>query len=157
MIARIASIAFVLFAATSGYGKCQVDNSDQVKPVNPISEEEAINQLKGIYSNLQKNRDGTVRFVRFSKSSVTNEHVAKTAAFHNIDYLAVVTPKVTDSGLSHVGSLTNLEVFNLFSNNFDGAIPAAICSLRNEPGSLQDLSADCEKDNFSCHCCTRCF
>ena len=65
--------------------------------------------LRGIASNIQKNRDGTVRFVRFSRPVVKDEHLKHIAVFEQLDYLAVVTAAVTDEGLSHVAGLTNLD------------------------------------------------
>ena len=79
----------------------------------PPEQQTAIDALKGIPSNLQKNRDGTVRFVRFSKAIVTNEHVAHVAAFQDLDYLAVVVPSVTDDGLRCVEKLTKLDTLFL--------------------------------------------
>ncbi|MEO2015903.1 MAG: DUF1549 domain-containing protein [Fuerstiella sp.] len=79
----------------------------------PPKQQEAVDALNGITSNLQKNRDGTVRFVRFSKSVATDEHVAQIAAFEQLDYLAVVTPTVGDEGLAAVEGLTNLDTLFL--------------------------------------------
>ncbi len=75
----------------------------------PPEQEAAIKALQGIASNIQKNRDGTVRFVRFSKPVVIDEHLAQVVPFEQLDYLAVVTDKVTDAGLAHVAALTNLD------------------------------------------------
>ena len=86
---------------------------DSTVAETPPEQEAAITELRGITSNLQKNRDGTVRFVRFSKSVVTDEHVSQTTAFAQLDYLAVVTPGVTDAGLAHVGQLKNLDTLFL--------------------------------------------
>lgn len=115
MIFKIAAIISFLLAHSSAYGLPPQEVTENAESTKSLLEKEAeaINQIKGVYSNLQKNRDGTVRFVRFSKSIVTDKHVARTAAFRNIDYLAVVTAGVTDSGLAHVGSLTNLDTLFL--------------------------------------------
>ncbi|MDA0919248.1 MAG: DUF1553 domain-containing protein [Planctomycetota bacterium] len=91
----------------------------------PPEQEEAIKALRGWPSNLQKNRDGTVRFIRFSKAGVTDEHLAHVAAFRQLDYLAVVTPSVTDEGLKHVAGLTNLDTLFLSDSSLtDAAMPA---------------------------------
>ena len=95
----------------------------------PAVEDESLAALRGIASNIQKNRDGTVRFVRFSKPIVTDEHVAKTAAFANIDYLAVVTPRCTDAGLTHLGELTNLDSLVLSDSGITDATLKKIQSL----------------------------
>ena len=108
MLAKVAAIFLLLIAAT---GRAET----------PPEQEQAINELRGIPSNLQKNRDGTVRFVRFSKAIVTDEHVAKTAAFQQLDYLAVVTPNVTDKGLAHIGRLTNLDTLFLSDSGITDA------------------------------------
>lgn len=91
----------------------------------PAEQEEAIKALRGWTSNLQKNRDGTVRFIRFSKPAVKDEHLAHLPAFKQLDYLAVVTPSVTDEGLKHVAGLTNLDTLFLSDSSLtDAAMPA---------------------------------
>lgn len=91
----------------------------------PAEQEEAIKAIRGWPSNLQKNRDGTVRFIRFSKTGVKDEHLAHLPAFKQLDYLAVVTPSVTDEGLKHVASLTNLDTLFLSDSSLtDAAMPA---------------------------------
>lgn len=84
-----------------------------VRAETPAEQEAAVRELRGIASNIQKNRDGTVRFVRFSKPIVTDEHVTRIAAFRQLDYLAVVTPAVTDEGLRAVSGLTHLDTLLL--------------------------------------------
>jgi hypothetical protein len=75
----------------------------------PPDQQAAITALKGITSNLQKNRDGTVRFIRFSKKHVEDKHLDQIAVFQQLDYLAVLTPQVTDVGLANIEGLTNLD------------------------------------------------
>jgi hypothetical protein len=118
MPSRIATILFLLCVACSVWAD------------TPPDQAEAIEQLKGVPSNLQKNRDGTVRFVRFSKAIVTDEHVAKTAAFQQLDYLAVVTPNVTDAGLAHVGQLTNLDTLFLSDSSVTDATISRLAPLQ---------------------------
>ena len=84
-----------------------------VRGETPPEQAAAIKALRGHASNIQKNRDGTVRFVRFSKLFVRDFHLAHIPAFGQIDYLAVVTPHVTDDGLSHIRGLTNLDTLVL--------------------------------------------
>lgn len=79
----------------------------------PPEEAAAIKQLGGMASNIQKNRDGTVRFVRFSKALVRDKHVALIQAFTKLDYLAVVCPSVTDAGLACLDRLQNLDTLFL--------------------------------------------
>ncbi len=88
----------------------------------PLEQEaKAVAKLRGVASNIQTNRDGTVRFVRFSKPNVTDEAVAEVAAFKRIDYLAVVTPKVTDAGFQHIRDLTNLDTLLLEHSSITSA------------------------------------
>lgn len=91
----------------------------------PPDEEAAIQSLRGWTSNLQKNRDGTVRFIRFSKPGVTDDHLSHLPAFKRLDYLAVVTPSVTDEGLKHIAELTSLDTLFLSDSGLtDAAMPA---------------------------------
>jgi hypothetical protein len=97
----------------------------ELRAETPPEQEEAAKALRGWTSNLQKNRDGTVRFIRFSKAGVTDEHLARVPAFKQLDYLAVVTPSVTDEGLKHVAGLTNLDTLFLSDSSLtDVAMPA---------------------------------
>jgi hypothetical protein len=96
----------------------------------PADQQQAIDALKGLTANLQKNRDGTVRFVRFSKAAVTNEHVAHVAAFEHLDYLAVVTPTVGDSGLFAVEALSNLDTLFLSDSGVTDVTLARLSKLR---------------------------
>ncbi|MEO1995664.1 MAG: DUF1549 domain-containing protein, partial [Planctomycetaceae bacterium] len=79
----------------------------------PPQQQAAVDSIQRWASNIQKNRDGTVRFIRFSKPQVTDEHVAFVSRFPQLDYLAVVSPGVTDTGLAHIASLTNLDTLYL--------------------------------------------
>lgn len=91
----------------------------------PPEQEAAIKAIRGWASNLQKNRDGTVRFIRFSKSGVKDEILTHLPAFKQLDYLAVVTPSVTDEGLKHIASLTNLDTLYLSDSSLtDTAMPS---------------------------------
>lgn len=76
-------------------------------------EELAIRELRGIYTNLQQNKDGTVRLVRFSKPHVTAEKLAHLEQFHQLDYLALVCPHLGDEVLPHLQDLTNLDTLLL--------------------------------------------
>jgi len=68
-------------------------------------EEEAVQKIRRWTTNLQTNRDGTVRLIRMSKSGVKDEHLQHLPAFEKLDYLAVVCPEVTDVGLAAVETL----------------------------------------------------
>jgi hypothetical protein len=96
----------------------------------PVAQQQAVDDLKGITSNLQKNRDGTVRFVRFSKQVVTDKHVANIAAFEQLDYLAVVTPTVSDEGLAAVEFLTNLDTLFLSDSGASNLTLARLSHLQ---------------------------
>lgn len=95
----------------------------------PPEEEAAIKAIRGFASNVQKNRDGTVRFVRFSKRLVTDEHVSQVAAFKHIDYLAVVSPQVTDTGFAVIGGLKNLDTLYLSRSAITDKGLAAVAGL----------------------------
>jgi len=79
----------------------------------PHKQEQAVTAIRGRASNIQKNRDGTVRFVRFSKPLITDEDLAHISAFPQLDYLAVVSPGPTDTGLAHISGLLNLDTLYL--------------------------------------------
>lgn len=81
------------------------------------AEEAAIKAIRSFASNIQKNRDGSVRFVRFSKAVATDEHVRQVAAFSQLDYLAVVTPQISDDGLESLAQLKNLDTLCLAGAN----------------------------------------
>jgi hypothetical protein len=87
------------FAAPKTAEKAKVETPEQV----------ALKALRGMTTNVQFNKDGTVRLVRLSKPLVTDEKLALLKAFSNLDYLAVVCPKVTDAGFAHIAGLTNLD------------------------------------------------
>ena len=78
-------------------------------------EQEAVKALRRAATNIQFNKDETVRLVRLSKPSVTDDSLAHLKLFTEIDYLAVVCPQVTDAGLSNISGLANLDT--LFISN----------------------------------------
>lgn len=93
---------------------------EREKDLSDLSQEaKALQQLRGVTTNLQKNRDGTVRLIRFSKPHVTDAHLGVLPAFKRIDYLAIVHPKVTSQGISHVQHLTNLDTLLLSETQAD--------------------------------------
>jgi hypothetical protein len=85
----------------------------QLRAEDRLTEEEAVQALVRVRTNLQHHRDGTVRLVRFSRPKVTDEDLAPIAAFTNLEYLAVVCPLVTDAGLAPIARLTNLDTLLL--------------------------------------------
>ncbi|MEQ8853060.1 DUF1549 domain-containing protein [Gimesia sp.] len=84
-------------------------------------EELAIRELRGIFTNLQQNKDGTVRLVRFSKPHVTAEKLAHLEQFHQLDYLALVCPHLGDEVLPHLQDLTNLDTLLLSESKITDA------------------------------------
>ena len=58
----------------------------------PSAERELAAKLRGKATNIQFNKDGTVRLIRFSKPLVTDETLKSLQDFPKIDYLAVVCP-----------------------------------------------------------------
>ena len=95
----------------------------------PQAEQVAVRELRGIVSNIQFNRDGTVRFVRFSHAQVKNEHVQRVRAFTRLDYLAVVTPTVNDEGLDGIGELAQLDTLFLSDSGITDTTLTAVPSL----------------------------
>lgn len=92
----------------------QVVAAETDAPIEAQTPEElAIRELRGIYTNLQQNKDGTVRLVRFSKPHVTAEKLAHLEQFHQLDYLALVCPHLGDEVLPHLQDLTNLDTLLL--------------------------------------------
>lgn len=79
----------------------------------PEQEKDAVTAIRRFTTNMQFNRDGTVRLVRLSKPVVNDEALVPLRAFSQIDYLAIVCPEVTDAGLEHVRDLTNLDTLLL--------------------------------------------
>lgn len=92
-------------------------------------EELAIAGLRGVYTNLQRNKDGTVRLVRLSKSHVTPEKVAHLEQFHQLDYLALVCPQLGDEVLPHIRGLTNLDTLLLSDSRVTDAGLANLSGL----------------------------
>jgi len=107
-----------------------VATAASLRAETPPDQEAAATALRGVASNLQNNRDGTVRFVRFSKPIVTDEHFAHVAAFKQLDYLAVVTPTVSDEALGCIGGLTNLDTLFLSDSSVTDATLAKLTELQ---------------------------
>ena len=97
----------------------------------PPEQQAAIEAIGRWTSNIQKNRDGTVRFIRFSKPLVTDEHVAYVSQFPQLDYLAVISPNVTDAGLSHIAALTHLDTLYLSDTQLSDQGLPAVRGLKN--------------------------
>ncbi len=107
------------FLATSRLSRVRAQGADAAAAADfdADAEAEAIKSIRGWASNIQKNRNGSVRFVRFSKSKVENKHVASVSAFRRIDYLAVVTESVDDGGFEALQTLTNLDTLCLSNSS----------------------------------------
>lgn len=88
-------------------------------------EKASVRAMRGWASNIQFHRDsGRVRFVRFSRPHVTNQHLAPLAACTELRYLAVVTPQVSDEGLAHAAPLRQLESLLLSDSGMgDATLP----------------------------------
>jgi Leucine-rich repeat (LRR) protein len=129
----IGFVLIVAFAAAATSIGVQVAVAE-----TPPDELAAIKAMRGWASNIQKNRDGTVRFVRFSKTLVSDKHVANVAAFKQLDYLAVVSPDVTDVGLKSVENLTNLDTLFLSQTKLTNAGMKSLAKL----SKLEQLYVD---------------
>jgi len=103
----------------------------QIEPIGETPEDQAaaVTSLRGITSNLQKNRNGTVRFVRFSKAIVADKHLVHIRVFEQLDYLSVITDKVTDVGLANIAQLTNLDSLILTNTQATDTTAALIGKL----------------------------
>jgi hypothetical protein len=102
-IARLVAITLLVFACAP----------TALEAETPPEQMEAIKALSPVRSNIQLNRDGTVRFARFSKSVLSDEHLKHLRVFAQLDYLAIVTPTVSDEGISNIAALTNLDTLFL--------------------------------------------
>lgn len=118
----VLGIALLVWAASENHAVAQSD----ALGTTPPEQEEAIKAIRGWASNIQKNRDGTVRFIRFSKPRVTDEHLSHITVFKELDYLAVVTPAITDSGLANIKGLTNLDSLILSNTQASDATVAML-------------------------------
>ena len=99
----------------------------------------AIRDMRGWASNIQFHRDsGRVRFIRFSRPHVVDEHLRLLGVFDQLRYLAVVTPNVTDSGVAHAARLRQLEVLMLSDSGISDVTMPWIGAQRN----LQKLYLD---------------
>ena len=92
-------------------------NTFAVEVEEPVSaktpEQIAALSLRGFYTNLQHNKDGSVRLVRLSKPQVTLDKLEHLEQFLKLDYLAIVCPHIGDEGLVHIQHLTNLDTLML--------------------------------------------
>ena len=115
--------------ALSCFVVCSLSTNALAFQETPPEQQDAIKAIGGWASNLQKNRDGTVRFVRFSKTMVKDEHVAPVAKFAQLDYLAIVSPDVTDAGIAHAARLTNLDTLFLSHSQLSDEGMPSLASL----------------------------
>jgi hypothetical protein len=77
------------------------------------AEQQAVDALSRLRTNIQFNKDGTTRLLRLSKSVVTDEALTHLQHFRQLDYLAIVCPQITDANTNHIAGLTNLETLLL--------------------------------------------
>jgi hypothetical protein len=96
------------------------------------AEQQAVQQLRRFATNVQFNKDGTVRLMRLSKPIVSDEMLEHLQHLSHIDYLAIVCPQVTDAGIQHIRLLSNLDTLMLAES---GVTDAGLAHLR----SLQKL------------------
>lgn len=96
------------------------------------AQEKAALEFRGAATNVQYNRDKekTVRFVRLSKPTVTDDTLAILRKFPKLDYLSVVCPQVTDAGIAHIAGLTNLDTVVLSGSGVTDAGLAHLKRLR---------------------------
>ncbi|MCH9653102.1 MAG: DUF1553 domain-containing protein [Planctomycetes bacterium] len=94
--------------------------------------------LRGFYTNLQHNKDGSVRLVRLSKPHVTLDKLEHLEQFLKLDYLAIVCPHLGDEGLVHIQHLTNLDTLMLS----ESAVTDSGLSYLKKLNKLERLSLD---------------
>jgi hypothetical protein len=102
---------------------------DEPAAEKQTTEKELAAKLRGMATNIQFNKDDTVRLIRFSKPLVTDETLQHLKGFPKIDYLAVVCPLVTDVGIENIAGLTNLDTLLLSKTAVTDAGLAALKDL----------------------------
>lgn len=109
------------------------------EPVSAKTPEQiAVEGLRRFYTNLQKNKDGSVRLVRLSKPHVTLDHLEHLAQFTKLDYLAIVCPQIGDEGLIPIQDLDNLDTLMLS----ESAVTDSGLSYLKKLKKLERLSLD---------------
>tara|TARA_R110002111_G_scaffold258083_1_gene326804 strand:+ start:28795 stop:32043 length:3249 start_codon:yes stop_codon:yes gene_type:complete len=108
---RLSIVAFLMLLVVFSYQATAADIETSIAAKTP--EQIAIEGLRRFYTNLQQNKDGSVRLVRLSKPHVTLEVLEHLAQFHQLDYLAIVCPHIGDAGLVHIRHLTSLDTLML--------------------------------------------
>ena len=103
--------------------------ADEPEPTTP--EQQAVEALTRLRTNIQFNKDGTTRLVRLSKAVVTDESLTHLQHLKQLDYLAVVCPQVTDANTSHLAALTNLDTLVLSESGVGDATMPSLRNLQN--------------------------
>ncbi|MCB9940319.1 MAG: DUF1549 domain-containing protein [Planctomycetaceae bacterium] len=101
--------------------------ADEVQAPSP--EQQAVEALKRIRTNIQFNKDGTTRLLRLSNATVTDDALAHLQHFKQLDYLAIVCPQVTDANTNHIAGLINLETLLLSKSSIGDATLAHLTGL----------------------------
>lgn len=96
---------------------------------SPPLEQQAIEALSRIRTNIQFNRDGTTRLLRLSNATVTDEVLTHLQHFKQLDYLAIVCPQVTDENTHHIAGLSNLDTLLLSKSGIGDATLAHVKGL----------------------------
>ena len=137
------SVRFILCFLTllmPASGLCQ-----RPEPPFETKEEAAAEALRRLRTNLQYNKDGTVRLVRLSKPTVTNNALAHVRHFSKLDYLAIACPLVTDEGIAHIADLTQLDTLLLSQSGISGQALSHLSGMsRLERLYLADTQVDDE-------------
>ncbi len=105
---------FILMIVSSGFFLQKSFAAETEAPVVAKTPEQiAAKAFRGYATNLQYNKDGSVRLLRLSKPHVKPELFEHLAQFRKLDYLAIACPHIGDVGLSHIQQLTNLDTLKL--------------------------------------------
>lgn len=92
-------------------------------------DQEKARSLRGVASNIQYTREGNVRFLRFSKPIVNDEHIAKIVMFDQLNYLAIVTKAVSAAGLQPIAKCKNLDTLVLADSNLTDEAMESLAGL----------------------------
>ncbi|MBI2481244.1 MAG: hypothetical protein HYV60_22175 [Planctomycetia bacterium] len=92
-------------------------------------EQQAVEALKRIRTNIQFNKDGTTRLLRLSNATVTDDALSHLQHFKQLDYLAIVCPQVTDTNTQHLAGLKHLETLLLSKSGVGDATLAHLMGL----------------------------
>lgn len=108
---------------------CMNESFGAEEKQTPSPEEQAVEALQRIRTNIQFNKDGTTRLLRLSKSNVTDASLTHLQHFKQLDYLGIVCPQITDANTQYIGTLPNLDTLLLSKSGIGDATLAHLSNL----------------------------